>query len=98
MFTCAQCAIEACRSGQLDKMPKNCPMHDPAFFEQLLEEYGKPENHDFFVTSAVIEAAGYCRWPRLRETVEFAKRMATPSWAWPSARDFIRKPPLWTAS
>ena len=33
MFTCAQCAIEACRSGQLDKMPKNCPMHDPAFFE-----------------------------------------------------------------
>ena len=75
MFTCAQCAVEACRSGQLDKMPKNCPMHDPAFFEQLLEEYDKPENHDFFVTSAVIEAAGYCRWPRLRETVEFAKRM-----------------------
>lgn len=56
-------------------MPKNCPMQDPAFFEQLLEEYFKPENHDFFVTSAVIEAAGYCRWPRLRETVEFAKRM-----------------------
>lgn len=75
MFTCVQCAVEACRSGQLDKMPKNCPMHDPAFFEQLLEEYDKPENHDFFVTSAVIEAAGYCRWPRLRETVEFSKRM-----------------------
>ena len=95
MFTCAQCAIEACRSGQLDKMPKNCPMQDPAFFEQLLEEYGKPENHDFFVTSAVIEAAGYCRWPRLRETVEFAKRMGYTK---PSARDFIRRPPLWTAS
>lgn len=75
MFTCAQCAIEACRSGQLDKMPKNCPMHDPAFLSSFWRNTGKPENHDFFVTSAVIEAAGYCRWPRLRETVEFAKRM-----------------------
>ena len=56
MFTCAQCAIEACRSGKLDQMPKNCPMHDPAFFEQVLEEYFKPENHDFFVASAAVEA------------------------------------------
>ena len=59
MFTCAQCAIEACRSGKLDQMPKNCPMHDPAFFEQVLEEYFKPENHDFFVASAAVEAIGY---------------------------------------
>lgn len=75
MFTCAQCAIEACRSGKLDQMPKNCPMHDPAFFEQVLEEYFKPENHDFFVTSAAVEAIGYGQWPRLREVMEFARRM-----------------------
>ena len=75
MFTCAQCAIEACRSGQLDKMPKNCPMHDPDFFEQVLTEYFKPENHDFFVASAATEAIGYGRWPRLREVMEFSKRM-----------------------
>lgn len=47
MFTCASCTIEACRSGQLDKMPKNCPMRDRAFFDSILEEYFKPENHDF---------------------------------------------------
>ena len=75
MFTCAQCAIEACRSGNLDQMPKNCPMHDPAFFEQVLEEYFKPENHDFFVASAAVEAIGYGQWPRLREVMEFARRM-----------------------
>ena len=75
MFTCAQCAIEACRSGQLDKLPKNCPMHDRALFEQILTEYFKPENHDFFVASAAVEAIGYGRWPRLREVMEFARRM-----------------------
>ena len=75
MFTCAQCAVLACKSGELDKMPKNCPMRDPEFFSQVLEEYFKPENHDFFLTSTAIEALGYCRWPRLREVAEFARRM-----------------------
>lgn len=75
MFTCAQCSITACRSGQLDQMPKNCPMRDQAYFEEVLEQYFEPDNHDFFLTSAAIEALGYCRWPRLREIAEFAKRM-----------------------
>ena len=75
MFTCAQCAVEACKSGQLDRMPRNCPMREPAFFQQVLEEYFRPENHDFFLTATAIEFLGYCRWPRLREVAEFSKRM-----------------------
>lgn len=75
MFTCTQCAVLACKSGELDKMPKNCPMHDPDFFEEVFQEYLAPENHDFFLTSTAIEALGYCRWPRLREVAEFARRM-----------------------
>lgn len=75
MFTCAQCTMESCRSGQLDKMPKNCPMHNPALFESILENYFQPENHDFFVASAAVEALGYGHWPRLREIMEFARRM-----------------------
>ena len=75
MFTCASCTILACKSGQLDQMPKNCPMQDRAFFDQVVQEYFKEENHDFFLTSTAIEYLGYCRWPRLREVAEFAKRM-----------------------
>ena len=75
MFTCAQCGVRICRNGQLEQMPKNCPMQDQAFFQRVLEEYFKPENHDFFVTSAAVEAIGYGHWPRLREVVEFSKRM-----------------------
>lgn len=75
MFTCAQCAISACESGCLEHLPKNCPMRDSAFFDQILEEYRKPENHDFFVNCSAIEAIGYCQWPRLREVIEFSRRM-----------------------
>jgi uncharacterized metal-binding protein len=75
MFTCASCNISACRTGELDKMPKNCPMHDREFFDKVLEEYFKPENHEFYLTSAAIEYLGYCKWPRLRETAEFSRRM-----------------------
>ncbi len=75
MFTCASCTISACESGEKDKMPKNCPMRDQPYFDQVLEEYRKPENHNFFVTSSAIEALGYCQWPRLREVAEFARRM-----------------------
>ena len=50
-------------------------MREEAYFEQVLDEYRKPENHDFYLTSTAIEYLGYCRWPRLREVAEFAKRM-----------------------
>ena len=75
VFTCASCAVTACRSGELEKMPKNCPMRDPEYFEQVVGEYLKEENHSFFCNSTAIEALGYCRWPRLREIVEFARLM-----------------------
>ena len=77
MYTCASCTVKACSSTEYDreKLPKNCPMRDEAFFEQILEEYHKPGINEFFVTSSAIEALGYCQWPRLREVAEFAKRM-----------------------
>lgn len=74
-FTCASCTISACESGEMEKMPKNCPMRDPEYFEQVIDEYLKEENQQFFSNSTAIEALGYCRWPRLREIVEFSHMM-----------------------
>ena len=74
-FTCASCTISACESGEMEKKPKNCPMHDQAYFEQVVDEYLKEENQQFFSNSTAIEALGYCRWPRLREVVEFSRLM-----------------------
>ena len=74
-FTCASCTISACVSGEMEKMPKNCPMRDPEYFEQVINEYLKEENQQFFSNSTAIEALGYCRWPRLREIVEFSRLM-----------------------
>ena len=75
MYTCASCTVTGCRSGQMDNLPKNCPMLEPENFDHILEEYFKPENHEFYVKSSAIESAGYCRWPRIREIAEFARSM-----------------------
>lgn len=72
--TCALCGVKVCERGGSD-LPKNCPMRDPEFFREVLKEYEKDENKRFFCTSSAIEALGYCRWPRIREVAEFAKRM-----------------------
>lgn len=75
MYTCAQCAKHACFHNDPDAMPKNCPIREHGFMEETFQEYLLPENHGFFVTSSEIESLGYGQWPRLRETIEFAKRM-----------------------
>ena len=75
MYTCASCTITGCRTGHLENLPKNCPILEPENFDRILEEYFKPENHEFYVKSSAIEAAGYSRWPRIREIAEFARSM-----------------------
>ncbi|MHB1415558.1 MAG: DUF1847 domain-containing protein [Chloroflexota bacterium] len=38
-------------------------------------DYAKPENREIGRVSAIVEAAGYTRWNRVEETIEFAHRM-----------------------
>lgn len=75
MYTCASCSVHACREAEPENMPKNCPIRNKELIEEVKKEYEKPDINRFFVTSSVLEHDGYCQWPRLKETVEFCKRM-----------------------
>lgn len=61
MLACANCTVHACESGRLEKLPPNCPTRDREFFDQVLSEYEKEENHAFYVNCSAIEAMGCCR-------------------------------------
>ena len=74
-FTCAECGIHACSDGKKENLPKNCPMRDAESMAVIAAEYKKEDIRKFHHTAAVVEAEGYCEWPRLRETMEFARRM-----------------------
>lgn len=73
MYTCASCPAVSCGTQTHEKMPRNCPMRGEVLMAEALGKYDG--EREFFVASSEIEAIGYCRWPRLRETVEFCKRM-----------------------
>lgn len=75
MYTCANCTVHACRDAEHKDMPKNCPMRQEEMIKEVREEYKDPEINRFFVTSSELEHDGYCQWPRLKETVEFCRRM-----------------------
>lgn len=75
MYTCADCTVLACDSGNREHMPSNCPMQRQEKLEECLKEYHSPQYSEFYVACSSIEAAGYGQWPRLRETVEFCKSM-----------------------
>lgn len=75
MYNCALCSVVACSEENPERIPNNCPMNTDTLLEDSFSEYEKDENKDFHITSTEIEAEGYCQWPRIREIIEFSKRM-----------------------
>lgn len=76
MFTCAECTKLSCRSATHEGMPQNCPMRTHGeILERAKEEYFKPQYLDFYRQSALMEAEAFGRYPRLKETILFCKRM-----------------------
>ena len=75
MYTCAQCAVQACGQANPEKLPRNCPMRNENLMGNALENYQLPENRDFYITASELEALGYCQWPRVKETIQLCLRM-----------------------
>lgn len=76
MYTCGVCTVHACRTGEKEKMPKNCPCleKDQDVIDKSRELYKDEENKKLAHKAALIESWGYCQKTRLEETIEFAKR------------------------
>ncbi len=78
MIQCTRCGIWACSTGELDKLPTQgfCPMR---IYENVLAEareiYNNPDIRKLSQAAARVEATGYCKWSRVEEVMEFARRL-----------------------
>jgi len=59
-----------------EKGPKNCPMEtNRDVLEEARKLYERPLEKKLAANAGIIEATGYLQWPRLKDTIEFAKLM-----------------------
>lgn len=75
MYTCAKCAVTACKKGGGDKLPKNCPMRDEQMLEDSMKIYKQPENEAFYISASEIESLGHFQWVRVKETMMLCRQM-----------------------
>ncbi len=77
--SCAYCpsTIRACRQGEAgERGPGFCPTKvDPETQAAARLQYEDPEVRKVARESAIVESQGYCKWTRVEEIVQFAKRM-----------------------
>ncbi len=76
--TCHKCNSRSfCTLGKPNKNMENCPMIlSPEIEDEALKLYKTNENiKKTTKIASIIEASGYIHWPRLKDTIEFAKGM-----------------------
>jgi uncharacterized metal-binding protein len=75
---CATCGIKACSAepGSKDP-PAYCPAEaEPDTLNDVRRTYGNDEETRRIARAAAqVEAEGYCRWPRVQEVMEFARKL-----------------------
>jgi len=76
---CAYCpsTVRACRQGEGEERgPAFCPSKvDPEGVAAAWEPYRDPFTLRVAHTAAVVESEGYCKWTRVEEICQFAKKM-----------------------
>ena len=76
---CAYCpsTVRACRQGEgAERGPAFCPSKvDPDGVAAAWEPYLDPFTTRVAHTAAVVESEGYCKWTRVEEICQFAKKM-----------------------
>ncbi len=77
MSMCAWCESYACSAGQDDdrNLPVQCPIRSGQWLPLALTQYEAETNRHIARSAADVETSGYCKWTRLEEVMEFAKRM-----------------------
>jgi len=73
MYSCAQCTIHSCRTGDMSKAPKNCPCLEEGR-DEILEKYFLEENQKLAYFSALVESEGYCKKTRIEEIMDFSRK------------------------
>jgi uncharacterized metal-binding protein len=75
---CAICRVQGCREEPgIKPLPIFCPAKDEstALTNALQVYQSDAETRRLARSAAQVEAAGYCRWPRVQEVMEFARRI-----------------------
>jgi uncharacterized metal-binding protein len=75
---CSLCRVQACRREPgTQRYPLFCPMADEhaEALQRARDCYEDARTQQLALASARTEAAGYCRWPRVQEIMDFARRI-----------------------
>lgn len=76
-FKCPSCSPVTCSKEEKEEYPDNCPIPES---EQELEDarsiyQNDPDIEQLAVTASKVEAEGYCKWTRIEEIIQFARRL-----------------------
>lgn len=75
-LTCVDCGTQNCKYKDRT-YPQFCLTTnlDESDMQWALERYDEERNHQVMVVSAEVEYEGYCRWTRVEEIMEFARKI-----------------------